>query len=207
MKLPPLINSKLYLIPNSNGQIDRAKLLYDTWKCFEKDFISGKVLFENYQVQVRDKPLDCSVCNHNCSNIFFDCPECPWRGKLDIFQHVTTDEDKTLENKLTKEAKKRLKKRRKVNPSYKIRTPGVFSKSRVIRISWIKFLIEHSDDDEIIKKVSPSRINEERIKIYHEKQDYLVIISRTMLPDGTFELYLNSAYHNPYNSLLRDLYN
>lgn len=204
MKFPLVLDKKQYLISGTNGQIDKIKLINDAFELFIKDFVIDKVFYKGIKVGVRNKLLDCSVCNNNCNNDFCTCNDCPWKDKLDIFQHITTDEDKDLKKNLTKKAQQKLKKRKKTNPAYKIRTPGLFSKSRTIRILYIKFLIENIDNNEIVEKISKTRTNEDKIKIYCKKQDFLVILSKTKLENGNFEIFLNSAYHKPYISLLRD---
>jgi len=207
MNLPDfLINVDNYLIPGKNGLIDKIKFIKDACIFFEQDFICKSVFWNKIKVGVRSKKLDCSICNNDCNNDFCTCSDCPWANKLDIFQHVTSDYDPHLENKLTKEAFKKLKKRRKTDPDYKVRTPGIYCRSRTNRIKWLKLIIEDIDNDDIITKISRTRINEEKIKIYHQKQNYLIILSRTEFKDGTFEIFLNSAYHKPYQSLLRDIY-
>lgn len=199
-----MINTKKFLISNNTGQIDKIAFINYAYELFVNDFKNSKVLYKGLQVQIRDKKLDCSVCNNTCSNAFCNCENCPWKNKEDIFQHITSDEDPTLETRLSKTAKKKLKKRRRANPGYKVRTPGIYSKTRTRRINWIKFVIENSDNPEIIEKIIQSASNEEKIRLYNKKENYLVIISRTTLKNGTQELYLNSAYHKPYISLLRD---
>lgn len=204
MKFPPMIDTKNFLISNNTGQIDKIAFINYAYELFVNDFKHSKVLYKGLQVKIRDKKLDCSVCNNTCSNTFCNCENCPWKNKEDIFQHITSDEDPTLETRLSKTAKKKLKKRRRANSGYKIRTPGIYSKTRTRRINWIKFIIENSNNSEIIEKIIQSASNEEKIRLYNKKENYLVIISRTTLKNGTQELYLNSAYHKPYISLLRD---
>lgn len=204
MQLPEMLHKKDYIIDWNTGRIDKKKLLEDAYAKLLDDFYNTQVHFEGYRVVLDPKILDCSVCNYDCINDFCECSDCPWKDKLDIFQHITSDEDPTLKNRLTKEAKKLLKKKLKSNPYAKIRTPGEFSSSRTFRISWIKYIIEHSDDSDI--QVIRTNVNAQKtkIKLYNKKENYLVIISQTILSTGFVEMYLNSAYHKPFRSLLRD---
>lgn len=199
-----MLHKKNYIEDWGTGRIDKKKLLEDAYAKLIDDFENTKVHFEGFRVILDPKKLDCSVCNYNCINDFCECLDCPWAGKLDIFQHITSNEDPTLKERLTSEARKRLKKKLKSNPYAKIRTPGEFSSSRTLRIPWIKYIIEHSDDPDI--QIVRKAINSQKtkIKLYNKKVNYLVIISQTRLSTGFVEMYLNSAYHKPFNSLLRD---
>ena len=204
MNLPPLIPKKKYITNEKTGSIDTISLINDAYKILKEDFFEKKVFFEGHQVYLDLKILDCSVCNYNCINTFCTCENCPWKDKYDIFQHVTSDEDKSLEQRLTQKAKKALKKLRKVRPTAKIRTPGEFSSSRTLRIPWIKYIIEHSDEQDI--QVVRKQVSKVKTKIlfYNKKENYLVVISKTVQKNDFVEMYLNSAYYKPYQSLLKD---
>ena len=204
MDLPPLIPKNNYIVNPKTGSLDRIKLLNDAYNKLIEDFEIVGVLFEQNRVYLDKKVLDCSVCNNNCINDFCTCDDCPWKDKLDIFQHITSDEDPTLKDRLTKEAKKLLKKKLKSNPYAKIRTPGEFSSSRTFRIPWIKYIIEHSNNPDIQVVRTPVNTQKTKIKLYNKKEKYLVILSQTKLSNGFVVMYLNSAYHKPFSSLLRD---
>lgn len=205
MILPPMLNIKDFMTSDNAREFDKIALIAKAYEIFNRDFIDEGVFYEGQQVKVRDKLLDCSICNYSCSNVFCNCELCPWNGVKDIFQHITSDYDSTLEGKLTKNAKKMVSKRRQSNSNYKVRTPGIFSKSRTIRIPWIKAIIKNANDIDIKKKIVITRKNEFKIKLYHPKEDYLVILVGMTFASGSQVLYLNSAYYNPYPSLLRDL--
>ena len=205
MILPPILSIKDFITSDNIKEYDKVALITKAYEIFTRDFIDEGVFYEGQQVKIRDKLLDCSICDYNCSNIFCTCEFCPWNNTKDIFQHITSDYDLSLESKLTKKAKKMVSKRRNSNPNYKVRTPGIFSKSRTIRIPWIKAIIENANDSDIKKKIVTTRKNEFKIKLYYPKEDYLVILVGMIFADGSRELYLNSAYYNPYPSLLRDL--
>lgn len=204
MTLPPLIPKKDYIINEKTGSIDIIRLINDAYEILKEDFFNKKVFFEGKQVYLDLKILDCSVCNNQCVNTFCTCQNCPWKGKYDIFQHITSDEDKSLELRLTTKAKKALKKIRKVRPTAKIRTPGEFSSARTLRIPWIKYMIENSNDVNI--QIVKKKVSKDKTKIifYNKKENYMVVISKTILKDGFVEMYLNTAYYKPYQSLLRD---
>ncbi|PWL80616.1 hypothetical protein DBY21_01215 [Candidatus Gastranaerophilales bacterium] len=204
MQLPEMLHKKDYIVDLGTGRIDKKKLLEDAYAKLCDDFYNTQVHFEGYRVILDSKILDCSVCNYDCVNDFCECSDCPWRDKLDIFQHITSDEDPTLKDRLTKDAKKLLKKKLKSNPYAKIRTPGEFSSSRTFRIPWIKYIIEHSNDRDIQVVRTPVNTQKTKIKLYNKKENYLVILSQTKLSNGFVVIYLNSAYHKPFSSLLRD---
>ncbi len=203
MDLPPLIPKNNYIINPKTGSLNRIKLLNDAYNKLIEDFEVVGVLFEQNRVCLDNKILDCSVCNNNCINDFCTCEDCPWKNKLDIFQHITSDEDPSLEKRLTIKAIKLLRKKRKSNPNAKIRTPGVFSSSRTFRIPWLKYIIEHHSHEDIQEKIIRVNNSKEKILLYCKKQNYLIVMSRTTLSNGYIEMYLNSAYHKPYISLLR----
>lgn len=203
MDLPPLIPKNNYIVNPKTGSLDRIRLLNDAYNKLIEDFETVGVFFEQNRVYLDTKVLDCSVCNNNCINNFCTCDGCPWKDKLDIFQHITSNEDPSLEKRLTKRAIKLLRKKRKSNPSAKIRTPGEFSSSRTFRIPWIKYMIEHHSHEDIQKRTIQVNKSKEKILLYNKKQNYLIVMSRTTLSNDNIEMYLNSAYHNPYISLLR----
>lgn len=204
MVLPALIQKKNYIVNPSTGLLDKNKLLEDAYKILLDDFQINEVLYNGARVFLEQKILDCTVCDNNCVNEFCTCDDCAWAGKLDIFQHITSDEDPTLESRLTKEAKRKLAKKRKKVPKAKVRTPGEFSLGRTIRIPWIKWLIENANNNLDIQ-THIIRVSSQKTKfvLYYKKQDYMVVLSRTQYANGSIEIYLNSAYHKPYSSLLR----
>lgn len=203
MVFPTLIQKKKYIIDISKGTIDKNKLICDAYEIFVTDFLENGVWYNNYRVFLDEKILDCTVCNNSCINTFCTCENCPWKDKLDIFQHITTDEDPKLESRLTREAKRLLHKKRKHVPKAKVRTPGEFSLSRTIRIPWIKYMIENSGNDEIQKYIKQVNKQKSKILLYNKKQNYMVVLSKIEYSNGNIEYFLNSAYHNPYQSLLR----
>ena len=204
MMLPPLLNVKDFMDSDTANSYDKIALINNAYEIFKKDFIEDGVFFDGTRVNIRNRKLDCSLSDNKCSNDFCSCENCSWKEREDIFQHLTSDYDSNIEQYLTKQARKLVSKRKNSNPNYKVRTPGVFSKSRTIRIPWLKAIIENSDDKDIIKKVVPKRENEFTVKLYHKKEDYLVIITGMKYASGNLEFFLTSAYHNPYPTLLRD---
>lgn len=204
MMLPQMLNIKDFMDSPSAKIFDYNALIQKAYDIFYNDFYIEGVFYEGQKVYIRPKILDCSVCNNDCNNKFCTCDICSWKDKEDLFQHITSDYDSTLENKLTKDAKKIVKKRRKSNPNYKVRTPGLFSKSRTIRIPFLKTIIENSNDSDIQKIVTQTKNNEYKIKLYHKKENYLVILVCMIYVNGSKQIFLNSAYHNPFSSLLRD---
>lgn len=203
MIFPELIQKKKYIIDISKGTINKSQLICDAYDILITDFLENGVWYNNHRVLLDRKILDCTVCNNSCINSFCTCENCPWKDKLDIFQHVTTNEDPQLESRLTIQAKRKLHEKRKRIPKAKVRTPGEFSLSRTIRVPWIKYMIENSENDEIQKHINIVSKQKSKILLYNKKQDYMVVLSETKYINGSIEYFLNSAYHKPYPSLLR----
>lgn len=168
------------------------------YSVFKANFIDNEVLFQGNRVNVHPKMLDCSNCGNKCNNDI-TCEDCPWKGKEDIFQHITSDEDPNL--KLAKKYKKSRGKKRLHK-----RTPGVFNAERARRIIWIKETIENAPSNDIFINTTTdiNNKNEEKVRIYDKQRDFLVVLSRTKLSDGNKIVYLNSAYNNPPKSFLKN---
>lgn len=173
-------------------------LVNKAYSKFKKDFIENDTKFNGIRVNVDFKKLDCSNCGNNCNNEF-KCDECPYIDKEDIFQHITSFKDAEL--RLTKDYKRQvpLKKRN-------LRTPGILNRDRLRRIPWISFIIENYDKYGIMHVFENDKNNKKKkkLKIYDSKSDFLVILSVTKLTDRNIEIYLNSAYHNPPKSFLKN---
>lgn len=106
-----------------------------TYVIFADIFNKPTIKFNEKYVLARPKILDCSNCANKCNNLF-TCNICPFKGKVDIFQHVCSDEDYNL----------------KVLPGYKnTRTPGIFNKTRTSRVAWLKFMIENYDNIDFVR--------------------------------------------------------
>lgn len=206
MILPPLLSIKDFISAENNKEFDKIALIEKAKQILYRDFVEIGVYYNGQKVFIREKLLDCSLTNNKCSNDFCTCENCPWKNYTDMFQHLTSDYDSNLEKFLTKKAHKIVSKRKNSNPNYKVRTPGIFSKARTIRISWIKAIIENFDDEDIQQVVIPKRNNEFIVKLYHKKEDYLVILTGVTYTDGNTEFFLTSAYHNPFPTLLRDFH-
>ena len=131
-ELPSLIDQNKFR--NIKDFID---CIYDI---FKEDFSpnSPKLSFCAMPIMARNKILNCSNCGNKCNNTLFDCKICPFIEKLDIFQHICSDEDKNL----------------KVLPKYKRknnRTPGIYNRVRASKVKWLKYMIENYQNEEIIR--------------------------------------------------------
>lgn len=194
LNLPPLIDiNKFYF----NKKFDEAGFIEYAYSKFKEDFIINSTMFQGNIVFVQPKVLDCFNCGFNCNNKF-DCKNCPWANKEDIFQHITSDKDVNLQ--LSREYKRTIKGKR-----LHTRTPGIFSKERTQRIRWIKYIIENSNNGNILidSITDTNNKREEKIRLFHKSSDFLVILSKTKTKDGKYLFYLNSAYNNPPRSFLR----
>jgi len=191
--LPPFIDRKKHL-DASEGKIDFTALINEAYEVFENDFIKNSVMYEGTRVLVDKSILDCAKVGNKCSNSFCTCESCPWKGRLDIFQHLTSDEDPKIKKYLTPEYKN--SKNKKGN-KIKSRTPGILSPARTIRIPWLKTMIENSNDPEIQKHEKPYGRNREKITLHSKKHNYKIAFMRTTLKSGDKVIYLNSAFYKP----------
>ena len=108
--LPDIIDYTKY--NNINEFVD------DIYNVFTTDFFIKKIKFNGKNINISPKILNCTP-EDNCQSIEYNCHNCPFKGKLDIFNHVITGKINTY------------------------RTPGKFNVNRAIRIHWIKFIIEN----------------------------------------------------------------
>ena len=129
--LPSLFNPSRFA--NLNTFIDYI------YTVFMNDFDpkTPQVKFNSKYVIARPKILDCSNCGNKCNNQF-ECKNCPFLNKLDIFQHICSDEDLNLP----------------VLPEYKYkknRTPGIYNRNRATKIAWLRFMIENYKNENFIR--------------------------------------------------------
>lgn len=126
---------------------------------FERDFKdrSNPVVFEQTIVQYASKIVDCSMYVHqgHCGNYQYKCLNCSYKGREDIFNHLTCYENN---NK---------------------RRPGIFDLQRSIRIEWIKPIIENYQDTNILFWEEPYENRGFTLYFWLKDLDYLVILRRT----------------------------
>ena len=158
---------------NYNTVIDLIKYLYSI---FEKDFKNTKnhIIFNGQNVKYSYLPLHtrCSILTEKeqtCNNSEFNCKNCPYIDKEDIFNHITCSE-------LSKD----------------IRTPGIFELERAIRVSWIRPIIENCNIDHPSIKYYESIVDGQLRKCFWlNVEKYLVILTE----DNNKDLFLTSAYY------------
>ncbi len=149
------------------------------YSIFEKDFKDSKnpIILDNKIVKYALKNLYVSCekildKNLNCKNISYNCSECPYVDKEDIFNHITC-----------KELSKKLN----------IRTPGIFELQRAIRINWIRPIIENKNDSDVLY-YETYRENFLKKCFWLKKEKYIVILT----VDRKERLFLTSGYYH-YN--------
>ncbi len=139
--IPALINPNIF--KNVNDFINYA------YSIFIKDFNpnSPQLEFNQKPIMGRSKNLDCSNCGNSCNNNF-SCDKCPFINKLDIFQHICSDEDINLN----------------ILPEYKTktnRTPGIYNRNRTAKVVWLRYIIENYKDENTIRYYSKRSPNGE----------------------------------------------
>lgn len=148
--LPSIIDINKFKV---NGKINYSKLIEETFNLFIMDFYNETtpVFFERKKVVFSKKILDCSELKiRTCYNEeYYCCEDCKYKDYFDIFNHISTDDYKYL-HKMDSSIKVPKYKKRKNNKKIP-RTPGKFNIERLIRICWIKAIIENSNDKDNVK--------------------------------------------------------
>lgn len=190
--LPNKSNIRNYIIKR---KVDVICFIEDQYKIFYKQFLNDEnpLLFNGLRVIPRPKILDCSNCNNTCSNnIRFNCLNCPYKNKEDIFQHITSDKDKRLN--VSK------KYRKKEN-----RTPGIFNIKRTERIGWLRPIIENSNDTEnVLYFEENSKSGELKKYFWLKSRNFVLIIVESMWEKDKFN-YINTSYFVEYDSQVKRL--
>lgn len=159
-------------ITSFKSTIELIEFLYTI---FEKDFKneSSSIVFDGQIVSYANLLLY-SRCekflseHKTCNNIDYNCNECPFVDKEDIFNHITCSEQ-----------------------SKSFRTPGIFEIERAIRLPWIRAIIENCNEDHpSIKYYETTSKGKLRKCFWLDNQKYLVILT-----ENENVLYLTSAYY------------
>lgn len=105
-------------IINQNNYANIQAFIDDIYNIFTTDFFINRIVFEGKQVNIATKLLNCKP-EDNCKSIEYNCDNCPFQNKFDIFNHIITGKINTY------------------------RTPGKFRLERAERIHWIKPIIDN----------------------------------------------------------------
>lgn len=149
-----------------------------TYSMFIKDFNpnSPRIEFNSKEVMARPKILNCSNCGNKCNNQF-ECQNCPFFNKLDIFQHICSDEDPTLP----------------VLPEYKNkknRTPGIYNRNRATKVAWLRFMIENYQNENFIWYYNRPSSNKELNHFFWLHKEHYILI----LVEEKRKIYIRSCY-------------
>lgn len=166
--LPPKLNIKNY--------DNTIEMVSDLYKIFEKDFKdkTNPLIFKGKKVRIASLLLHvrCTKLTDsgiNCQNIFYNCSNCPYVNKEDIFNHITCSELNS-----------------------KIRTPGIFELERAIRLPWIRAIIENCNNEHSSIRYYEAVVNNSIRKCFWLNiEKYLVILTEGENDD----LFLTSAYY------------
>ena len=144
--LPEIINENDF---RDNYSINYSLLIENAYNFFVMDFCNttAPVIYENKKVVICEKQLDCSLLKvQDCFNsIYYNCANCNFKNKFDIFNHICTDDYYLLHKKDSSINVPKLKTSKKKNRKIP-RTPGKFNIDRLTRIVWIKSIIENCND-------------------------------------------------------------
>lgn len=166
--LPPKVDINNYASVN--------KLIEYLYSIFEKDFKDKEnpIEFQGQKVKYSYLPLyvRCDKLfdqNQTCNNTEYDCQNCVFIEKEDIFNHITCSE-----------------------LSSNIRTPGIFEIERAIRVPWIRPIIENCNKNYPDIKYYETTVDGELRKCFWlDAEKYLVILTE----DNNKDLFLTSAYY------------
>lgn len=171
--LPPILN------PNEFPTI--IEFIKHLYCIFENDFMdpNNPLIFNNKIVKYSLLKLytRCEKLQAkgflNCRNVHYNCTNCPYVEKEDIFNHITCkDFNKNSKNQ--------------------IRTPGIFEEARAVRIHWIKHIINNYKQIEVYYyqdfDVAENALNH---CFWLKEQKYFVVIRE----DEKGKLFLTTAYY------------
>ena len=160
-------------IENYNSIIE---LVSDLYKVFEKDFKqkTNSLIFNGKEIRIASLPLHirCEKLTDlgmDCQNTSYNCSNCPYINKEDIFNHITCSELNS-----------------------KFRTPGIFELERAVRLPWIRAIIENCDNEHTSIRYYEAIVkNSLRKCFWLNAEKYLVILTEGENGD----LFLTSAYY------------
>lgn len=192
--LPNIDRLEDYII--NENYFDYNKLINDKYNDLINDFynISDPVKFQGLQVLLNGKLLDCNKLKQkNCYNSdFYNCLNCPFEGKHEIFNHICTMEY-TKKNLKKKGGSIKLKKefRTSHDISSTPRVPGEFSIPRTLLCGWIKLIIMNANDiNNVI--IKPVNTTEYVIELIHRK--YRIVLKKAKTPQRKDVFYIKTAY-------------
>lgn len=157
-----------------NSVSEKVGFLYQV---FENDLKNKEnpLFFDGREVKVHpnalsNKCLSFLETNTTCDNEY-QCATCPYILYEDIFNHITTKQNKKL--------------------SADFRTPGIFSEERAIRINWIRPIIENVNSSSDVLYYQTITKSQLKHCFWLKKEKYLVIL----VENNKGDLYLNTAYY------------
>lgn len=103
----------------------------------------------------------------HCGNNQYSCTDCSYKGKEDIFNHLTCYDNLNQ------------------------RIPGIFDLQRAIRIAWIRPIIENYQNADILFWEEPYKNKGFSLYFWLKDSDYLVILRR---PKNNL-LFLTTAFY------------
>lgn len=177
--LPEPVNDKLF-----KTHQDFVNHLYSIFEADFKDRINPPIYnnrIVKYATQILKPHCDKILRQGlNCRNVNYNCCNCQYPEKEDIFNHVTCSE-------LSK------------NP--RIRTPGIYERQRAIRINWIRPIIENFTDENILYYEKPDKKMLSKC-FWLKPENYLVVIKE----DKKGRLFLSTGYftYNKTSGIQKD---
>ncbi len=199
----PLNNmSELFI---NKGKIDNEKLIEYAYGIFKNELMNEQnpIIFNNKKVIVNSPIFKCNEKfvkkGKNCNNTIFNCENCYYLNKEEMFFHITSNRDENIIKNL----------KSKYRNSRKSRVPGLFSYDRLNHIRWIRKIINeytsnnNSDilyfediveNEEFYKRNNENMPKEKAIYFYIKECQFIVIIGQNLWDKKQNDYYLKSAY-------------
>lgn len=194
--LPSENISELFL----NKKTVNIKELFDyAYQIFKNELKNenNPLIFQGKKVVINSPLFNCKEKfvkkGKNCNNTVFNCNNCPYLGREEMFFHVTSNKDDSL----TKNLKSKYRKYKKN------RVPGIFSYERLNHIKWIRAIIQEYEKnknkdikyfDEFICDKNTNVYREKIMYFLVEECQFIVIIGQNLWDKKQVDYYLKSAY-------------
>lgn len=150
--------------------------------------------FLDLEVKIKTRAFSCfnelktKTQNGKCGNTLFNCKNCPFLKKDEMFFHIVSNKNNEINEQLSRS-------KRKENN----RVPGLFAKQRLIHVSWVRKIIEEykktkNPDIRYFESKIDEYSNEHIIYFWVYKKNYIVIIGKNLRNKQENYFYLKSAY-------------
>lgn len=148
------------------------------------------LIFEGKKIVINSRKFDCQdkfFINNikNCNNSLFDCKNCPFLDKDEMFFHIASNRDAQLLQRF----------KSKYRNYQKSRLPGLFEKHRLIGVKNIRTTINsYLEGNKSIICFDEERQKERIIYFWAKEKHFIVVIGFNLWDKKQKDFYLKSAY-------------